>query len=176
VAIQVNFGRLPTTPAILAQTPDNLTSGWPYLGTRGQNAQLPEGKRSRVNGPRPLIRAIPKTIQATMVANARTPPVATNGRVGMSVTNPSAKPMIVGTKNARIGNTTLGIVSRAGRKVSMTSTAATIPIAATGPVDLLEFSSLSSRHSNPIEVVAPEATIGSTVPRSARRIARVCSR
>ena len=176
VAIQVTRGRRPTLLAIFAHRPDILMSSCPNRGVRGQNAQLPEGKRSRVKGPLPLTRAMPKTIQPTIVTAAKSPPVARNGVSGTSTRKPMARPMIVGTKKARIGSTKLGIARRAGRKVSITITAATMPIAATGPVDLLEFNSLSSKHMSPMDVVAPEATMGSTVPRRARRIAVVCSR
>ncbi len=50
-------------------------------------------------------------------------------------------------------------------------TAAIIPIAPIGPRDLLALSSDKSKTRSPAEVVAPEATIGSTTPRNALRIA-----
>jgi hypothetical protein len=86
----------------------------------------------------------------------------------------SAKPMITGTRNARIGSTALGMTRNAGRKVSITSRAATMPVAATGPVERLEFNSLSNRHIRPIEVVAADAMIGGATLRQARRMASNC--
>ena len=46
-----------------------------------------------------------------------------------------------------------------------------MPIAATGPVDLLELSSENSRQSSPMQTVAADAASGSTTPSHARRIA-----
>ena len=46
-----------------------------------------------------------------------------------------------------------------------------MPIAPTGPRDLLLFRSESSRHSRPRMTVAPEATTGGNAPRSAPRMA-----
>ena len=63
------------------------------------------------------------------------------------------------------------MTSSAGRKVRLASSAHTMPMAATGPVDLLEFSSENSRHSRPTVTVAAEATRGSSTPRQATFIA-----
>jgi hypothetical protein len=75
--------------------------------------------------------------------------------------------------NAKMGRVKLGKVRSAGRKLSMTNIATTTPIAETGPVDLFEFNSLSSKHIRPIAVVAEEAMMGARVPLIAAPIASV---
>ena len=100
--------------------------------------------------------------------------MVTKGPIGMSVTRLKISPMMVGTKNAKIGSTTLGMMRSAGKKVSITITAAAIPAAPTGPSDRFEFNSLSNKHINPMITVAPLATIGSMTPRIAARIATAC--
>ncbi len=46
----------------------------------------------------------------------------------------------------------------------MITMATTTPTAETGPVDLLEFNSLRSKHIRPIDVVAAEAIMGRARP------------
>ena len=121
-------------------------------------------------------RRMPNRIQPRIVMPASSPPAAANGPTSRSVKKLRMSPMIVGTRKARIGRTTLGMMSRAGRKVSMTTSAAMMPVAPTGPVERLEFSSLRSRHMRPMTTVAALATMGSTTPRRAARIALVCER
>ena len=176
VAIQVRRGRRPTPFATFDQTPESRSSVSSTLGIFGQKTQLPDGKFCRLNGPQPgrVTRKIPKIIQPITVMPAKAPPMVMKGPIGMSVTKLNTRPMMVGTKNAKIGSTTLGIIKRAGKNVSITSRAATMPAAPTGPRDLFEFNSLSSRHINPMITVAPLATIGSTTPLRAARIAAAC--
>ncbi len=61
--------------------------------------------------------------------------------------------------------------STAGRNVVEASSAAAMPMAATGPRSRFEFSSLNSRHNTPRMTVPAEARIGSMVPRHARSMA-----
>ena len=176
VTIHVMRGLLPMLPARRDQMPDSRSSSSPSRGTLGQKAQRPGGNLSREKGPHCGLRTrmIPKTTQPTMVIMARIPPRAAKGPTEMSVTKLSPSPMTVGTRKARIGRTMLGITSRAGRNVSITTRAPTMPAAPTGPSDLFELSSLSIRHSSPMMTVAALATIGSTTPRHAAFIASVC--
>ena len=176
VAIQVRRGRRPTPFATLAQTPESRSSTSSSVGTLGQKTQRPGGNFCRLNGPQPgrVTRKMPKMIQPITVMPARAPPIVTKGPIAMSVTKLKTSPMMVGTKKAKMGSTTLGIIKRAGKNVSITSRAATMPAAPTGPRDLFEFNSLSSKHINPMTTVAPLATIGSTTPLRAARIAAAC--
>ncbi len=176
VITQVMRGRRPTPDATLDHTPERRSSASSSRGTLGQNAQRPEGKRSRLKGPHAgrTMRMMPKITQPTMVMSASTPPIARNGTAEMSVSRLSTRPITAGTMNARIGKTTLGITRRAGRNVSMTTSAAAMPAAPTGPVERLELSSLSSRHMRPTLTVAALAMIGSATPRSAAFMASVC--
>ena len=176
VAIQVRRGRRPTPPASFDQIPESRSSTSSSAGTFGQKTQRPGGNFWRLKGPQlgRVMRKIPKTTQQIMVIVARTPPTMRNGPIAISVMRLRMSPTTAGTINASIGRTTLGMISRAGRKVNITNSAATIPAAPTGPSDRFEFSSLSSRHINPMMTVAPLATIGSTTPRSAARIASAC--
>ena len=175
VDTHVARGRRPTSPESLDHTPESLLSGSPSLGTLGQKAQRPAGKRSRLNGPPEAenTRIRPKTIHMISVTKAAMPPTVANGPNAISVNRPRRKPMTAGTRKAKIGRVKLGKVSRAGRKVSMINIAAITPTAETGPVDLLEFSSLSSKHMRPMDVVAEEAIIGARTPLMAAAIASV---
>ena len=58
---------------------------------------------------------IPKTIHAMTVTTAKMPPAARKGRL-MSVSRLKTSLMIAGTKKASTGNTTLGMISSAGRE------------------------------------------------------------
>ena len=76
-------------------------------------------------------------------------------------------PGITTTRNAPSGSAADGTSSSAGRNVSITTSAAAMPTAATGPVDLFELRSEKSSISSPSDAVPPDARIGSTVPRQA---------
>ena len=175
VVTHVTLGLRPTNPERRAHSPDSLLSGVPTTGTLGQKAQRPEGNRLRLNGPPEAAktRINPKAIHKTIVIVAKPAPANTNGSSGMSTTKLSAKPITVGTRNARTGRVKLGTIKSAGRSVNMITMATTTPTAETGPVDLLEFNSLRSKHIRPIDVVAAEAIMGARTPLKAAHTASV---